>query len=126
MSVSPRRSSWPRGLRRGFPAGKRVQLAAVGQDRAPEIFEVVDMQLGRVALRRAGQVLSIAADGSATLVAKAPGADESFQWIETPGGDLVLLALATHRYLRIDPATNKVIAIEISIAAIESAMRSAG
>jgi hypothetical protein len=35
---------------------------------------------------------------------------ETFQWTETPYGDLVLLSLASHRHLRIDPASGTVAA----------------
>ena len=40
----------------------------------------------------------------------AAGNAESFQWIETPYGDVTLLSLATNRYLRIDAATGRVTA----------------
>ena len=33
----------------------------------------------------------------------APTDAETFQWIETPHGDLTLLSLVTNRYVRIDP-----------------------
>jgi hypothetical protein len=54
--------------------------------------------------------VSIAADGSATLARKGPGEAESFQWIETPDGDLVLMSLATNRFLRIDPVSQRIVA----------------
>lgn len=34
-----------------------------------------------------------------------PPPARTFQWIETPTGELALMALATNRFLRIDPAT---------------------
>jgi hypothetical protein len=38
-----------------------------------------------------------------------PGAaGRSFQWIETPTGELVLMSLATNRFLRIDPASGAI------------------
>jgi hypothetical protein len=77
---------------------------------APAPFRVRDMKLGRVALEHRGRFISIGADGSATLARTAPGTSESFQWIETPDGDLVLMSLATHRFLRIDPASQRIVA----------------
>jgi xylan 1,4-beta-xylosidase len=63
-----------------------------------------------VALRADGRYLAVAADGSASLAAGAPGVAHSFQWIETPTGELVLMALSTNRFLRIDPATGAIAA----------------
>ena len=77
---------------------------------APAAFHVRDMKLGRVALEHRGRFVSVAADGSATLARKPPGETESFQWIETPNGDLVLMSLATNRFLRIDPASQRIVA----------------
>lgn len=112
----------PRGLLRPIPLGKRVTfMSAVGSQglgvqgdelatSAPTPFDVRDMKLGRVALAHRGKFVSIGADGSATLVRHAPGDAESFQWIETPNGDLVLMSLATHRFLRIDPEGQRIVA----------------
>jgi hypothetical protein len=112
----------PRGLLRPIPLGKRVMLTTVGGTQglggpgnalaagAPSPFRVRDMKLGRVALEHRGRFVSIGADGSATLARTTPGTSESFQWIETPKGDLVLMSLATHRFLRIDPASRKIVA----------------
>jgi hypothetical protein len=36
------------------------------------------------------------------------GTAQDFQWIETPTGELVLMSLATNRFLRIDPRTGDV------------------
>ena len=68
------------------------------------------MKLGRVAFRQRGRYLSVAADGNTRLAKKTPGKAESFQWIETPNGDLVLMSLETNRFLRIDPATRRMTA----------------
>ena len=38
-----------------------------------------------------------------SLRAGAPGDGETFQWMETPYGDLILMSLRTHRYLRLEP-----------------------
>jgi xylan 1,4-beta-xylosidase len=110
----------PRGLMRPIPAGQSVRLASVGSDHglgvagdalaaaSPVDFRVRDMKLGRVALEHGGRFVSIARDGAATLTGKSPGDAESFQWIETPNGDLVLMSLATMRFLRIDRATRRI------------------
>jgi hypothetical protein len=37
-----------------------------------------------------------------------PGVAQSFQWMETPTGELILMSLATNRYLRIDPQNGAV------------------
>ncbi len=112
----------PRGLMRPIPFGQVVRLGSVGATHglavegdvlsaaAPSDFRVRDMKLGRVALEHKKKFVSIAADGAATLTRNAPGDAESFQWIETPNGDLVLMSLATHRFLRIDPATRRIVA----------------
>ncbi len=77
---------------------------------SPTDFEVVKLSLGRVALKSSAGVLSIGGDGVARLVRGRPGQDETFQWIETPTGEVVLLSLRTHRFLRLDPANSRVIA----------------
>jgi xylan 1,4-beta-xylosidase len=112
----------PHGLMRAIPYGRQVRLASyrapTGLSAAggqlgrgvPSSFRVEDMGLGRVALRADGRYLAVAADGSASLAAGAPGVAHSFQWIETPTGELVLMALSTNRFLRIDPATGAIAA----------------
>ena len=112
----------PRGLLRPIPLGQRVRFASAGAEHGlgitgdtlasglPGDFHVRDMKLGRVALELRGRFVSIAADGSASLVRREPADAESFQWIETPNGDLVLMSLATNRFLRIDPASKRIAA----------------
>jgi xylan 1,4-beta-xylosidase len=78
--------------------GDRV-LARANQATA---LSVVDRRFGRVALRAGDSFVSVGADGSVSMRRKAPGAAETFQWIETFDGDLVLLSLETRRYLRVD------------------------
>lgn len=116
------RQPHPRGLLRPIPLGQRVRLTAAGSPRglavqgdrltagAPAAFRVRDMHLGRVALENHGRFVSIAADGGATLTRNPPADAESFQWIETPDGDLVLMSLATHRFLRIAPTSGRIVA----------------
>lgn len=107
----------PHGLIRPIPYGRTVRLTAfgartglaVGDGRLlsapPTPFMVADMKLGRVALGSGGSYLTVDADGGVGLSSGKPGVRQSFQWSETPTGELVLMSLATHRYLRIDPAT---------------------
>jgi beta-xylosidase len=108
---------FPRGLMRPVPYGGAVRLTAFGREDglhadsaglgrgAPTSFKVRAMGLGRVALGVGSHWLSVDGAGKAGLRAGPPGVAQSFQWIETPTGELALLSLATHRYLRIDPAT---------------------
>lgn len=70
-------------------------------------FQVVDVGLGRVALKAAnGKVLSTAGvDGVVLkdLVAAKPGDAESFQWVNLMRGDTMLMSLTNHRYLTTKP-----------------------
>ena len=113
------RQPHPRGLRRPIPFGKRVRLMSAGQDYGLSIGSqpaagdadsllIVDRSLGRVALASGNRLLSIDERGEASLKRAKPGDSESFQWIETPDGDLVLMSLRSHRFLRIDPQSRKV------------------
>jgi hypothetical protein len=107
---------------RAIPVGKKVRFTSVGAAyglgmqgdglaaTSPVQFKVRDMKFGRVALESGGRFVSVAADGSAALTRKTPGKAESFQWIETPNGDLVLMSLETNRFLRIDPASRRIVA----------------
>jgi beta-xylosidase len=112
----------PRGLMRPIPYRERILLTAAGQSygfgagRAglvagkPAAIEIVDMQLGRVALKLGGSFVSVEGSGAVRLTSKAPGPAETFQWIETPTGELVLMSLRTHRFLRIDPKSRRIVA----------------
>jgi xylan 1,4-beta-xylosidase len=113
---------YPHGLMRPIPYGKHILLTtyqgSTGPDASgarlaagvPSAFEVKDMGLGRVALQSGERYLGIAADGSASLNRAQAGAAQSFQWIETPTGELTLMSLATNRFLRIDPRTRAITA----------------
>jgi hypothetical protein len=112
----------PRGLMREIPYGAHVQFVAAGESyglnverdqlRAdvPSSFEVIDRHLGRVALRSQDLFLSVDTNGDAVLSRASPYEAQAFQWIETPTGELVLMSLRTHRFLRIDPQTKHVVA----------------
>jgi hypothetical protein len=108
------------GLMRPIPYGRSIRLASfhattgLSADRgrlasgAPTRFEVADRRLGRVALRAGGRYVTVAKDGAVTLAPGRSGTAQSFQWIETPTGELVLMSLATNRFLRIDPQTRDI------------------
>jgi hypothetical protein len=71
-------------------------------------FSVVDVGLGRVALRTPnGQYVSV--DGEKTtltnLGSAKPGDAETFQWVNLMRGDTMLMSLANHRYLTTQPNT---------------------
>lgn len=111
----------PRGLMRPIPYGKQIRLTSfraktgltvqsltltVGM---PTAFTVADMKLGRVALKSGRAYISVNRDGQTKLETAKPGLEQSFQWIETPTGELVLMSLASNRFLRIDPKTQAIL-----------------
>ena len=64
------------------------------------VFRVADRGRGRIALQaEEGKHVSVAADGEVSLKAGRAGDGETFQWIDLQRGDVLLLSLATHRYL---------------------------
>ena len=102
----------PRGLTRPIPVGRTIALQAAGRDTPFAVddesrFTVVDRGLGRVALRAGNRFLSVTprSDGTSSLALRTgpPGDGETFQWMETLYGDLMLMSLVTHRYLRLEP-----------------------
>lgn len=120
-----------KGLNTPIPFGKTITLATVGTGSvlvvkddtvsgvpatdpmasgASARFRVVDRGKGRIALQSGTRFLSITAQGVVELASGAPTDAETFQWIETPYGDLTLLSLTTHRYLRIHPETGSLTA----------------
>ena len=115
------REAYPHGLRRSIPYGQSVTFTSFGSDSglalkggvelgAPSAFKVIDMGYGRVALRCAGRVLSVGADGRVIATNRNPRMSESFQWMETPTGELVLMSLQTNRYLQINAVNGSVTA----------------
>ena len=101
----------PRGLTRPIPVGRIITLRAAGRDTPFALdgqtrFTVVDRMLGRVALRAGSRYVSVApvTDTTSTVSLRTgpPRDGETFQWMETPYGDLILMSLTTHRYLRLE------------------------
>jgi beta-xylosidase len=70
-------------------------------------FAVIDVGLGRVALKAAGgRILSAASAESVILKDLAgaqPGDAESFQWVNLMRGDTMLMSLTNHQYLTTKP-----------------------
>ena len=110
----------PHGLMRPIPYGRSIRLtsfhATTGlaaspgglASGVPTRFEIVNRRLGRVALRSGGRYVTVGAGGAVTLEAAKSGTAQNFQWIETPTGELVLMSLATNRFLHIDPKTRDI------------------
>jgi beta-xylosidase len=101
----------PRGLMRSIPFGRSVIFSAANRDTklavdGQERFTIVDRGLGRVALRSGTKYLSVSptsdSSGSVSLRAGTPGDGETFQWMESMYGDVNLMSLSTHRYLRLE------------------------
>ncbi len=112
---------YPHGLRRSIPYGQSVKFTSLGLNTglavkggvmlgAPSAFKVIDMGYGRVALRTGKTVVSVASDGRVIAAIRKPGVSESFQWMETPTGELVLMSLQTNRYLRVNANNGSVTA----------------
>jgi xylan 1,4-beta-xylosidase len=111
----------PHGLTRHIPYGRTVRLVSAGlatgvkathlvKAGKPSAFRVVDMGLGRVAFRSGKRVLSVRSNERVAMVRRKPGKNESFQWMETPTGELVLMSLRTNRYLRVNKSNGSVTA----------------
>ena len=97
-----------------LPFGKRIQLSVEGTGALVALgkidaFTVIDRGLGRVALSVDGRCVSVDPAGVATLRRGDPTDAETFQWIDTFDGDLILLSIATKRYLRVD-TTGRILA----------------
>jgi beta-xylosidase len=119
----------PRGLTKPIPTGRSITLAnladgsllAVSNGVLCEVasfdavtagvsvrFRVVDRALGRIALEpeSGGGFVSVSGDGTqggVKLKTGEPGDAETFQWEDMARGDIMLMSLATHRYLIAQP-----------------------
>lgn len=103
----------PHGLMRPIPFGRDIHVLGLGSRNGITVTDIVsvgpasvlhvtDMGLGRVALCAGDKCLTVDAAGHVGLSSAKPGPAESFQWMETPNGDMVLMSLKTNRYLRLD------------------------
>ena len=91
-------------------AGALVNIAASASAAVPAHakFQVIDVGLGRVALKTAdGRFVSVEGDKTIlkALGRARPGTAESFQWINLMRGDAMLMSLTNHRYLATTPNT---------------------
>lgn len=119
----------PRGLTRPIPSGEVISIrsladgsvlgewkcflrpiAADAVDAAPgdaTHFTVVDRGRGRIALRsRSGGFVTVSGRGGMAEVRVTrddAGVASTFQWVDMQRGDIMLLSLATGRYLAVDP-----------------------
>jgi hypothetical protein len=83
-----------------------VNVPAVDNAPANAKFQVIDLELGRMALKAGnGKVASVANDGVVLkdLGDTKPGDAESFQWVNLMRGDTMLMSLTNHRYLATKP-----------------------
>jgi xylan 1,4-beta-xylosidase len=85
-----------------------VNIAAEAGGTVPAAakFQVVDVGLGRVALRASnGRFVAVDQEQTVlkTLGTARPGTTESFQWVNLLRGDTMLMSLTNHRYLATTP-----------------------
>ena len=101
----------PRGLMHPIPFGLTIAMSAAGREAPLRVdgqqwFTIVDRGLGRVALRVATRYVSIAptsdSTSSVSLRTGPPRDGETFQWMENLYGDVLLMSITTHRYLRVE------------------------
>jgi hypothetical protein len=104
---------YPRGLMHPLPTGQSgalvlasapemglaVELGSVVSGKA-ETLRVEGIALGRVILHHADGPLSVTAGGIVTAGGLG-GVATHWQWMETPTGEVLLMSLATNRFLRI-------------------------
>jgi beta-xylosidase len=121
-----------RGIEREIPIGKTIVLTSgadgsivaqngTGIENVPADtpfqerfkFQVIDLGLGRVALKSVstGTFISVVNENNVVLAAEnelansKPGDAESFQWVNLMRGDTMLMSLTNHRYLATRPNT---------------------
>jgi len=76
--------------------------------RIPTINAWAPITVGRVAFHLGNRVLSVRPDGRTVTIRREPSHAESFQWMETPGGELVLMSLQTNRCPRVNKSYRSV------------------
>jgi xylan 1,4-beta-xylosidase len=96
-----------------IPYGRDLWLSLAMIDNAPAIallgepLSVVARGLGRVSFERGARALTVASNGEVRLMRSNGSSAQLFQWSETPTGEIVLMSLATNRYLRLDRETRR-------------------
>lgn len=125
---------YPRGLMQPIPYNQSINLTVRGSDSLLGVknekltvlsrsdpsalsqaaqFKVEDRGLGRVALRSSAGCLSILASERQSRIILKTGdlsETETFQWMENVYGDLILMSLATNRFLRVTPENGEITA----------------
>jgi hypothetical protein len=94
----------PRG-RQPIPYGREGTFRPLVAGAVPAMidapFMIVDRGLGRVSLKRGDTLLTVRERGGVELAPAGDDDGQVFQWIETLTGEITLLSLETHRYLRV-------------------------
>lgn len=107
------RESHPRGLQ-AIPYGRQIILRPSIEGSPPSLlsapFFVVDRGTGRVSLKREDNLLTVQKDARVVLAPESSSPNQVFQWMETLTGEIILMSLETHRYLRIDESTGALLA----------------
>ena len=94
-----------------IPYGRTVSLTVTMLAHAPVApllaapLTVVSQGLGRVSFERDGLALTVDRRGAVRMARVDRSDAQRFQWSETPTGEIVLMSLATNRYLHVDPAS---------------------
>ena len=105
--------AFPHGRRQPIPFGRTIELTDAGGKQVvvgdAVRFRVLDRGAGRIALEASSGFVSAADDRAVTIQRSSVGPAETFQWIETPQGELTLLSLATNRYLRLDGDSGRLV-----------------
>ncbi|MHA6297486.1 glycoside hydrolase family 43 protein [Devosia sp. CAU 1758] len=109
---------YPGGLMHLIPGGQRGALVLANAPTsgftaelgtvlagAPMDLTIEAIELGRVILHHAEGPLSVTASGVVTI-GGLHGSATHWQWMETPTGEVILMSLATNRFLRIHPDGN--------------------
>jgi hypothetical protein len=107
-----------RGLTQPIPTGRWITLVPNGSSTpvalgGTALFRVVDRGQGRIALGTRAGFVSVTDDARVVLRAGNPTTGETFQWIETLYGDVSLLSMVTHRYLRVDATSGVLSAVHL-------------
>ncbi|AFL88080.1 beta-xylosidase [Terriglobus roseus DSM 18391] len=116
----------PRANMQPIPYGKSIALQTFGlaatsgislKGAAPAMtptatghIEVRRAGPGRIQLCSQNRCLHVDEAGATTMQAGKPASGNTFQWITSLTGELTLMSLQNHRYLRADAATGKLIA----------------
>ncbi len=110
-----------RGLTRAIPYGRKITLSSLADGKKAGVingtvcatflgmeFTVIDMGQGRIALQdSSGGYVSVSGKGKAgevVIVKRKPSTPETFQWVDMQRDDLMLMSLATNRFLQITQA----------------------